>query len=67
MYRINFDPEQATFVIQIIQWGFLWVTVATDKEFRTFDEARSHVNAIGLDKLYQDRSENVRQQYLHSI
>ena len=66
MYRIHFDPRVGEFVIQVMKWGLFWITVSTNHPLTTYDEARAHVGAIGLDKLYQDRSENIRQNYLRS-
>lgn len=68
MYRIFFTPAVGKFVIQVIHLGMLWVSVKSQDEevmyFDTFDEATKHVSRIGLDQLYQNRSENLRQRYL---
>lgn len=66
MYRIHFDPRTGEFVIQVSCWWFFWFAVSTNHPLTTYDEARAYVGAIGLDKLYQDRSENIRQSYLRS-
>lgn len=67
MYRIHFDPKIGRFIVQVLAFGFIWVSVqkladSNDKTepltFTQFDEATSHVKTIGLDKLYRDKSEN---------
>lgn len=79
MYRISFDPKTGRFIIQILRFGLFWVRVMefvldTDGShdhfacayFQTYDAARKHVEAIGLDQLYQDRSENVRRNFMQA-
>lgn len=79
MFRISFDPAIGRFVIQVLRFGLFWVNVQESKpstsepllnvvacNFQTYDEARKHVTSIGLDQLYQDRSENVRREYLRT-
>lgn len=66
MFRISFDPQRGKFVIQILRYGLLWATVRHDEAecyFDTYIKACDHVKAIGLDLLYQDRSENQRPRY----
>lgn len=77
MFRISFDPAIGQFVIQVLRFGMFWVNVrrqisgpGTPVEekfkFQTYEDARKHVTSIGLDQLYQDRSENVRREYLRT-
>ena len=77
MFRISFDPAIGRFVIQVLRFGLFWVNVrrqiagpgtpVEEKfEFQTYEDARKHVTSIGLDQLYQDRSENVRREYLRT-
>lgn len=76
MFRISFDPAIGHFVIQVLRFGMFWVRVKefvldrdgpndhfTAAHFKTYEDARKHVTSIGLDQLYQDRSENVRREY----
>lgn len=64
MYRIHFDHKSGKFIIQVSSWfNFAWQNVICgfSKEalyFDTYDKAVQHVNEIGLNKLYQDRSHN---------
>ena len=67
MYRIHFDPKIGRFIVQVLAFGFIWVSVnkladSNDKTepltFIQFDQATNHVKTIGLDKLYRDKSEN---------
>jgi len=77
MYRISFDPKTGRFIIQILRFGLFWVNVQREIpgpdgpvtindtfSFQTYDAARKHVEATGLDQLYQDRSENIRRNFL---
>lgn len=79
MFRISFDPTIGRFVIQVLRFGLFWVNVQESKpsttepllnvftcNFQTYEDARKHVTSIGLDQLYQDRSENVRREYLRT-
>jgi len=72
MYRIHFDPKIGRFIIQVLVLGFIWAPVkkladTNDKvdrlTFNKFSDAVDHVHAIGLDKLYIDKSANVYQSY----
>lgn len=67
MYRIHFDPKIGRFIIQVMVLGCFWAPVkkladTNDKvdrlTFNKFSEAVDHVEAIGLDKLYADKSAN---------
>lgn len=77
MFRISFDPALGRFVVQVLRFGLFWVNVSVTAyekgvekaagfklSFETYDDARKHVTSIGLDQLYQDRSENMRREYL---
>ncbi len=70
MFKIEFDPRIGAFVVAVIKWGFVWQRVADAEnqdrplEFRTYDTACQYVQAIGLDKLYQDRSANKYNAYM---
>jgi hypothetical protein len=69
MYKIHFNPEIGKFVIQVLHLSLFWKTVLGENgplDFMSFDEARKHVSKIGLDQLYQDRSENTRRTYMLS-
>lgn len=66
MYRISFDPTQASFVIQTLSWGMFWTNVC-DASFKTYSEAVTHVNAIGLGELYQDKSVNSRPSVMWNV
>lgn len=79
MYRIHFDPTIGQFVIQVLRFGFIWANVRhiiseelTDElsneilKFKTYINAQSHVVSIGLDELYEDRSDNVLRKYLRA-
>lgn len=80
MFRISFDPAIGRFVIQVLRFGLFWVRIKNifidvyagphDKSatcsFETYEAARKYVTSIGLDQLYQDRSENVRRDYLRT-
>lgn len=57
MYRIEFNPETGKFIIEVLRFSLFW-TAVTGAEFETFDQAQSRVAAIGLDKLYADKSAN---------
>lgn len=65
MYRIEFDPAVGMFIIQVLRYGMIWVTVngkqgdepiATPFRFNKFSTAQAHVSQIGLDKLYENKS-----------
>lgn len=67
MFRIHFDYQTGTFVLQVAIWfGLTWRTVQgridepgyEPLRFATFDEAKKHASAIGLDRLYADKSAN---------
>jgi len=77
MFRISFDPAIGRFVIQVLRFGLFWVNVSVTAyekgvekaagfklSFETYEAARKHVTSIGLDQLYQDRSENTRHNYM---
>jgi len=73
MYRIHFDPRFGRFVIQVKFYGCFWrniVKLADNNStteslmFKTFKEAEEHVQSIGLDKLYVDRSVNKFREYM---
>lgn len=57
MFRIHFVPKIGQFCIQVLMYGMFWVTVKGDYQFfTTLEAAYSRVEAIGLDKLYEDKS-----------
>lgn len=55
MYRIIFDYKTARFVVQIVSYQMFW-RKAEGMEYGTFDEAVAAVKAVGLDKLYENKS-----------
>ena len=68
MYRITFDPRLGKFVVEIISFfGFIWRRVLSEGEWRvfnTYDEACAYVKAIGLDKLYENKSADRYREYI---
>ena len=63
MFRIHFMPIGGKFVIQIsTMYGLIWKTVTESdgqaKEFATYKDAVEYVSSIGLDTLYENKSEN---------
>lgn len=68
MYRITFDPHLGKFVVEIISFfGFIWRRVLSEGEwlqFSTYDEACAYVKAIGLDKLYENKSADKYREYI---
>ena len=77
MFRIHFDPQVSKFVVQMLVWGFMWVTCKEHHEnrdgpghaeipvrFNTFKEAEKWVSDKGLPEAYQ-RQENVKALYAH--
>lgn len=65
MFRIHFDYKVGRFVIQVKTGSMFWSSVqvlAEDNEstkpitFETYDKAIAHIKAIGLDRLYKDKS-----------
>lgn len=65
MYRIHFNPKTGKFVIQVQAFSMLWVD-AKGMSFATYDEAASHVEEVGLNKLYEDRSEDKRRSFMRT-
>ena len=65
MFRIIFDPRSGKFFIQISGSMFFWTNVK-DLSFDKYDDALAHVEQIGLNKLYQDKSANKFQEYVAS-
>lgn len=67
MYRIHFDPRTGRFVVQVMALGIFWQTVAIGEgeplAFPTYQQAVTHVNAIGLDVLYVNRSADAFRKY----
>ena len=55
MFRIIFDYKTARFVVQIIHLGMFWRN-AEGLDYGTYDEAKKAVAALGLDKLYENKS-----------
>ena len=77
MFRIHFEPKGAYFCIQILTYGFIWVTVKRSIEgpgtpveqvcqFETYDAALKETVRSGLDKLYQDRSVNRYREHMQN-
>lgn len=76
MFRIHYDWQSGTFIIQIGIWGGLfWKTVMRKIKgpgddvsevirFDTFEKAINYVNQIGLNTLYLDKSANKYRQHL---
>ena len=69
MWRVHFDERTGVFVLQVLRLGFMWRTVmrtvpgpageeavSLANMFGTYDDAVAHSEAIGLNKLYRDRS-----------
>lgn len=78
MFRIEFDHRTGTFVIQVLRYGIFWMTVkniisgadgdlACTAAFPTHEAAVEYVKAIGLDKLYRDRSKNQFHDYMSKV
>lgn len=65
MFRIEFDSRTGMFIIQVLRFWVLWVTV-NEKEliFDTYSQALAHVEKIGLDKLYEDKSRDKFRQHM---
>lgn len=53
MYRIEFSPNTAKWVIALQKWGFLWVCIE-GKEFDNYDAANAYVIEVGLNKIYRN-------------
>lgn len=77
MYRIHYNHDGGFFCIQILVWGFIWVTVRRHiggpgtpvKEvikFMRLEEARKHVKDTGLSALYQDKSKDKFRNYMQA-
>lgn len=69
MYRIHFDPKGGFFCLQVLTWGFFWVTVKElvtgpgtpvikTMMFKTHADAKMQAVDTGLDFLYEERSAN---------
>lgn len=69
MYRIHFAPRGAFWCVQFSVLQLFWRTVRVPKNleapisggmkvlrFKTFDEARTYVTDIGIDKIYYDKT-----------
>ena len=73
MFRVHFVPALGKFVIQVSAWfGLSWKTVKhldegrthVDLTFETYKAAMQHVENIGLNDLYRDRSDNRYRDYM---
>lgn len=66
MYRIHFDYKTARFVVQVLRCGLVWRS-AEGLDYGTYDEATSAVTAIGLDKLYANKSHDKFRAYMRAV
>lgn len=56
MYRIALDAKTSQWVIQLLMFGFFWISIKkTGKplSFDTFDHAASFVAESGINKAYE--------------
>ena len=53
MYRIIFDPKSCVWIIQLVKFGFIWVTFQ-GKDFPNHASATDYIASIGLDKVYRN-------------
>ena len=64
MFRIAFQTKGAFWVVQLLQYGFFWTTVADSDnkplEFETYDSARDYCNTQGIPKAYEEQGNYVR-------
>ena len=68
MFRISFDPKIGMFVIEVVAFfGLVWRRVLSEGDWRmftTYAEACDYVKAIGLDKLYENKSADRYREYI---
>ena len=54
-YRLSFDAQAGKFVIEFQGFaGLWWVKAKIGDEFNTYADARTYVDKIGLDEVYED-------------
>jgi len=53
MYRIVFDPKSCAWIIQLLKFGFVWVTLQ-GKDFPNYKSATDYVDQIDLDNVYRN-------------
>lgn len=67
MYKITMDPKRGKFIVQLLAYGFLWVTIkretannkSVDQTFDTYQDAVGFVDSTGLKNIYRDYHESV--------
>ncbi len=62
MYRIIYSPKVSGWVIQISSFMIFWTNI-NKSVYGNFNDAKAHVDNIGLDKIY--RNYNDRSQLHH--
>jgi len=75
MFRIHFDHSTGEFVVQVLRYGCIWLTVCKSisgadgcihapRQFPTYAEAREWVASIGLPDLYDEQHPKSYKQFI---